>query len=151
MVTTYTFLSHISACSSSSRSPELGSSVIKSIERNWFRRRAYHALNILNYVRHIISSTTELGLSLIRSSSLTKSELCQTLICDFINADTDADTIKIVTTINDSSVTMSAWSSAKMWTRSLRRKKNQIMYQFRYSSKPLYIRLVGCRSNFYLA
>ena len=127
MATKYTFLSHIFARSSSSRSPELGSSLDKSVERNWFRRRTYHALNILNYVGHMISSTFELGLSLIGSSSLKQSELYQTLICVFINADTDADTIEIVTTINDSSVTMSTWSSARMRTRSLRRKKYQIM------------------------
>ena len=34
MVIKYTFLSHISACSSSSRPPELGSSLIKIVERN---------------------------------------------------------------------------------------------------------------------
>ena len=84
MVTKYTFLSHISASSSFSRPPELGSNLIKSVERIWFRRRTYDALNIFNYVRHMISCMSELCLSLIRSSSLTQSELCQTLICVFI-------------------------------------------------------------------
>ena len=114
MVTKYTFLSHVSAYSSSSRPPELGSTgrLIKNVELNWFRRRTYQALNILKYVRHMISSMSELGLRLIRFSSLAQSELCRTLIWVFIN--TDAGTAKIVTTVNDSSVTMSTWSSARM-------------------------------------